>query len=104
MRKVAVHLDDVRGTHGKRLRKTCHIGSTKTFLLLSMHHGNTRILRAESINDLARAIRRIVVEEENHPLRGQILQHRSSHRRDVLPLVVGRYDDNRFHLGKLYHI
>ena len=91
----------MRRAHAKRLREPRHVGAAESLLLLPVHHMDARLLCAHPVDDFARAIGRVVVEEQQLAFRRKVLEHRRRQRFDILPLIVGRYYGNWFHGRRL---
>ena len=68
MAEVGIHLDDLLGALGQRVFETRDIGGPQSFLAGAMQHVQpARIiqLRAQLVDEPARAIRRIIVHDED---------------------------------------
>jgi hypothetical protein len=61
-----------------------------------MEHMNLRVLLGQFIRELARAIRRVIVDDQHVDPRGQG-QNAPGERNNVVPLVVGGHNDQAIH-------
>ena len=64
VREVAVHLDDVRGAQREGPCEPRHVGAAQPLLLHAVQDGDAGVPRTEAVDDRARPVRRVVVEEE----------------------------------------
>ena len=65
MREVAVHLEHELGALGERPPEPGDVRGPDALLRLAVQHGDPRVLGREPVGDLARAVGRAVVDDEN---------------------------------------
>jgi DNA polymerase (family 10) len=98
--EVGIHLDDALGPVLERPAEAGDVGGTEPFLSRSVQDGDVRQFRGEAIRQLARAVRRRVVDDEHAALQVQLREHvseLSDERLEVRALVIGRQADDQAH-------
>ena len=77
MRSISIHLDDDVVSMLERPGEACEICSTQAFLAKSVHHLDVVIGRCDLVSQLAGAVRRIVISNQD-----ESLGHRGTHTTD----------------------
>ncbi len=95
MREVAVHLEDELRPVGERAPEAGEVRGAEPFLARAVQDGYVRVLGREAVGELARPVRRAVVDHEH---RDVVLAERVHHRLEVLALVVRGQADGRAHV------
>ena len=93
MGEVGVHLDDPLGAAVEGDAEAGQVGGPEA--LLARRGGAPTIDSSgrEAVGDLAGAVGRVVVDDQDPPRGGQLLEHGADDPLEVLGLVVGREDD-----------
>jgi hypothetical protein len=97
--EVAIHLQhQLRIGRLQHAREPGEVGAADPLLARAVEDVEPRQLLGESIGDLARPVRRAVVDHEHAVARDVEDVAEGAHERlDVLPLVVGRHADHSPH-------
>jgi hypothetical protein len=66
MRKIAIHLDNVIGPQAERMFEAGNIGFAQAVFLLAVQHVDMiRVSAAQTLGDVARPIRRIIIHHQD---------------------------------------
>ena len=98
MREVAVHLQDELGAVGERAVEACDVGAARALLASRWRTETHGELGREPVGELARPVRRAVVDDEHAAVLRQHVAERTHHRLEVLELVVGGEADGGAHV------
>ena len=96
VRAVGVHLDRGVVALVEGDRETGEVGLAEALLARAVHDPHLRVARGQAVGEVARAVGRVVVEDDDVG-RGDAGTHARHDPGQVLPLVVGR--DEHGHLG-----
>jgi hypothetical protein len=93
VREIRVHLtDQIRAVTRERALQPLDVRSTQPALTGAVQHIDpARVLDAQAVGEVTRAIRRRVVDDE-HP-KAVVREHATSENGKILSLVKGRNDD-----------
>lgn len=83
--------------------ETGAVGSAEAIFLLAMQDMDGGMRLGEGVGDLACAVGRIVVDHEEVNGYGEV-EHASHERREVIPLVIRRNDDERIRRHRLLEL
>ena len=92
MREIRVHLHDAVPPFGQRLGEGMHVGGAQAGLLCPVQHANLVVARGYLVGQIARPVRRVVVNYLNRRLRHGS-PHSGNDRFDAFAFVVGWNDD-----------
>ena len=92
MAEVGVHLDDDRGAALERAGEAVEIGAAEALLDRAVADPDARVGRGQLVGELAGAVRRAVVDDEQRRAR-EGLEDGGGDRADVLGFLVRRQDD-----------
>ncbi len=69
VREVRVHLEEALVPLGEALREAVHVRRSEPELAGAVHHADAAVARGDLVGELARAVGRVVVDDENVRLR-----------------------------------
>jgi hypothetical protein len=108
--EVGVHLQDEVGAAVEGAAEARQVGRAEAFLAGPVEDLDARVGGREAVGDTAGAVGRVVVDDEDPGVGGQVRAGRLHDRGDVRRLVVGREDQpggpcprGGFHRGDLIH-
>ena len=100
MRKIGVHHDNMLDADILRqLLKRVKIRLAQTFFFLSPEERHLLVRGGDSSDDIGRAVGGIVVHHHNMNM-GHQLEYLRNKRLNIISLIIGRNDDDRFHANQ----